>query len=66
MPEKKRNYDADTLSILNLNLSKNQGSNAVTPRSGNSKKGSSGKVSSENSKFSHDLIQRLINKMKDA
>lgn len=66
MSEKKLNYDANTLNISNLELRKNQDSGIGNPtgyRSGNE---SSGKVGTHQSGISHDLILRIIEKMKEA
>ncbi len=66
MPDKKRNYDSDTLSIANLNLRQNQAPDSLNSRDGSKRKGSTWKTGQKDSKFMYDLIQRIIEKMKDA
>jgi hypothetical protein len=66
MPDKKRNYDSDTLSIANLNLRQNQVPDSLNSRDRSKRKGSTWKTGQKDSKFTYDLIQRIIEKMKDA
>lgn len=66
MPDKKRNYDSDSLSIVNLNLRQNQAPDSINSRDGIKRKGSTWKTGQKDSKFTYDLIQRIIEKMKDA
>lgn len=66
MPEKKRNYDADTLNISSLKLRNNQDSGAGNPTGNRSGNGSSGKVGSRKPGISHDLILRIIERLKEA
>lgn len=66
MPEKKRNYDADTLSISNLKLSRNQEADGMLTGKTSSRKGSIGKSGGRNTNLTRELIQRIIEKMKES
>lgn len=65
MPEKKRNYDALTIELSHLKLQDSQDlgrGDVVRRRSG---KGSSGKDGSRKISLTHELIMRIIERMKD-
>ncbi len=66
MAEKKRNYDADTLSLSNLDLRKHHGLDGSDSGKRGSGKRSSRKSGEVSSTFSYELIQKLIEKMKES
>lgn len=66
MPEKKRNYDADTISISGLSLRKKQTDNSASCGDGFPQKGSSGRAIRGRSVITIELVQRIIEKVKDA
>lgn len=66
MPEKKRNYDADTISISGLSLMKKQTDNSASCSDGFPQKGLSGRAIRGRSVITIELVQRIIEKVKDA
>ena len=65
MPEKKRNYDTDAISISDLSLRKKQAENSTNCGDGFLQKGSSGRAIRGRLIITIDLVQRIIEKVKD-
>lgn len=66
MAEKKRSYDADTLSVSDLDLRKCRGLDGSDSGKRGSHKRASRKSGDMNSASSYELIQKLIEKMKES
>lgn len=65
MSEKKRNYNADTFTVLDMNLQHDRAIGGHDLRVGSAGKRRAGKVSPSNQIISREIIQRIIDKMRD-